>query len=192
MQRPTPGDIEALTDDGDHLRALRAIHLQSLMVIPLIARGQLLGALTFLSATPSFVDARADLRIAQEIAQRAALAVDNARLYRKAQRATQVRDEVLGIVAHDLRNPLSMILMEDRLLAEGGREPERRSLESQQRIRRAAMRMNRLIEDLLDVTRMEAGRLTLEPCDMSAAEVAAAAADVQRALAASTSVELRL
>ena len=64
--------------------------------------------------------------MARELAQRAALAVDNARLYRAAQRAIQVRDEVLGIVAHDLRNPLSMILMEARLLRTDGPEPERR------------------------------------------------------------------
>ena len=156
-------DLEALALTDDHLEALRAIELQSVMAIPLLAQGRLLGAITLLSSTRSRIYGQEDLRVAHELAQRAALAVDNARLYRAAQRAIQVRDEVLGIVAHDLRNPLSTILLEARLLRQ--RVTDVRARESGQAITEVATRMNRLIEDLLDVTRMEAGRLTVHQAD---------------------------
>ncbi|HEY6926494.1 MAG TPA: histidine kinase dimerization/phospho-acceptor domain-containing protein [Steroidobacteraceae bacterium] len=65
---------------------------------------------------------------------------------------------MLGIVAHDLRNPLNTIRMQATLLRRTGAEPER--------IERAAIRINRLIDDLLDLTRMEAGRLTIEAVDL--------------------------
>jgi PAS domain S-box-containing protein len=192
LRQPTAGGLAGLAYGSDQLDALRAIDVQSLMVIPLIAREQLLGAVSFFSFTPDFVDARSDLRIGQKIADRTALAIDNTRLYQKAQLATHVRDEVLGIVAHDLRNPLSMILLEARLLGGGGRQPERRSEQPGLQIERAAMRMSRLIQDLLDVTRAESGRLGVEPRRTAAARVVTDAADEQRALAASASLELRL
>jgi PAS domain S-box-containing protein len=110
--------------------------------------------------------------------------------YREAQRATQVRDEVLGIVAHDLRNPLLVIMMEARFLAGHGRELD--STQPAQQIERAVNRMNRLIDDLLDVTRIEAGRLTVERSRISAAQIAQHAGETQRALAASKSLEIRL
>ena len=110
--------------------------------------------------------------------------------YREAQRATQVRDEVLGIVAHDLRNPLLVIMMEARFLAGHGRELD--STQPAQQIEQAVNRMNRLIDDLLDVTRIEAGRLTVERSRISAAQIARHAGDTQRALATSRSREIRL
>ena len=93
---------------------------------------------------------------------RAALSIENARLYRAANRAVQVRDDVLGIVAHDLRNPLNSIVLQAALLRRRGAEPGSRLREPVEAIAHAANRMNRLIQDLLDVTRIEAGRLSLQ------------------------------
>ena len=164
LPRLTTEDVERLAATDAHRQILIAAQLQSLMVIPLIAAGRRLGAISFLSATPSHLYGPDDLRMARELAQRAALAVDSARLYRAAQRAIQVRDEVLGIVAHDLRNPLSLILMEARLLESGWKGRERRKRTPAEVIEGAATRMNRLIQDLLDVTSIEAGQLTIETC----------------------------
>jgi signal transduction histidine kinase len=136
-------------------------------------------------------DSRDALRLALELAHDAALAIDNARLYRLAQRAIQVRDEVLAIVAHDLRNPLSMILMEARML-QRGIQPERRSQQPGQQIEGAANRMNRLIEDLLDVTRVEAGQMIVDRARLGAAPVASEAAGAQESLASAASLQLRL
>jgi PAS domain S-box-containing protein len=126
----------------------------------------------------------------RDISERKRLQAQAEALYREAQRATQVRDDVMGIVAHDLRNPLAVVLTEVRLMKEHrkGADP----MQSAAQIERAVMRMNRLIRDLLDVTRIEAGELAVERSRISAAQVAADAVESQRALASSASVELRL
>jgi signal transduction histidine kinase len=162
------------------------------MVIPLIANGRLLGAVSFLSVTPSRVFGPEDLRVANELAQRAALAVDNARLYRAAQRAITVRDEVLGIVAHDLRNPLATMLMQAEVLSESASAPEREVRDAGERIKRAALRMTRLIQDLLDITRLEAGQITVEQSRVPASEIAAEAIESQRTQASSGGLQLRV
>ena len=122
---------------------------------------------SFVSSTPSRAYGQGDLRLAEALADRAAVAIENARLYRASVHATQLRDQVLGVVAHDLRNPLSTILMQAAALKRHGPEPERRSQKPAEAIQRAATRMNRLIQDLLDVALMEAGQLTIEPTRLS-------------------------
>ena len=86
-----------------------------------------------------------------------ALAAENARLYEEAKQAVRVREQILAIVSHDLRNPLSTILMTAGSLAKKGVMPE-----AVARIRRAADRMQRLIEDLLDFASIEIGILTIK------------------------------
>ena len=120
------------------------------------------------------------------------LAEENARLYEAAAQAVRARDEVLGVVAHDLRNPLGTILMQTDLLRRPGPDPERRSQKPAEVIGRAATRMNRLIEDLIDVTRAEAGRLPIDRSRMPARRIIADSVEAQKALAASASLELLL
>ena len=151
-----------------------------------------LGSLLLGSSSLTRTFGRGDLRVAEALAERGAMAIENARLYRSAVAAIQLRDQVLGVVAHDLRNPLSAILMQTPALVNRGLQLERRSLEPLQVINRAATRMNRLIQDLLDVTRMEAGRLTIEQARLSASALIAEAVDTQRPLAKSSSIELRV
>jgi signal transduction histidine kinase len=103
-----------------------------------------------------------DLGFAEHLASRAAMAVDNARLYGEAQRATRARDELLGIVSHDLRNPLSAISMcasalEEEMPAAG--EASRYLVST---IAESAGWMNRLIQDLLDMASVETGRLSMD------------------------------
>jgi signal transduction histidine kinase len=117
--------------------------------------------------------------------------------YRKSveaalQRAVAVRDEVLGIVAHDLRNPLNTILMQADLLERLPPGPERRDQTPRLVIARAAERMDDLIQDLLDVGLMEAGQLKIERERISAAELARDALEMQATLASSEGLELRL
>ena len=91
-----------------------------------------------------------------------ALAGENARLYEQAQQAVRVREQILAIVSHDLKNPLGTILMTTDALAKR-REERRRGLpQAVGRIQRAAERMLRLIEDLLDFASIEAGRLAIK------------------------------
>ena len=107
-------------------------------------------------------------------------------------RAVAARDEVLGFVAHDLRNPLSAILMQASLLERPAPDPERRDQKAKELIVRSAKRMNRLIQDLLDVATIEAGRFKVEPSRLSASDLVREAVEAHAMLAASSNVELRL
>ena len=158
--------------------------------MPLVAREKLLGVLKLFSSTPTRKYTPADVRVAEEVAHQAALAIDNARLYQAATRAIRERDDVLGMVAHDLRNPLGVILMNARLLRRRAGEAAPGSRSPVDGIERAVSRMNRLIADLLDIARLEAGRLSIEPGRVPAAGVVADALEAHKVQAASMSCAL--
>jgi signal transduction histidine kinase len=128
------------------------------------------------------------------LARRAALSVENARLFHEASEATRARDEVLAVVAHDLRNPLSTILMSCALLLETASRSESRDEGTERRplalMHKAAERMQRLIQDLLDVKRIEAGRLGVEPRAEFLAAVIGEAVEMLRPLADSNGLGL--
>jgi PAS domain S-box-containing protein len=192
IEHVTSEYVESVTQGREHLQAFLATRIKSFVAVPLLMRGRPLGALFFGSSTPSRVYRVDDLRLAEAVADRAAIAIENARLFRASVHATQLRDQVMGVVAHDLRNPLSTILMQASVLKRYGPEPERRSLKPAEVIQRAANRMNRLIQDLLDVALMEAGQLTIERSRLSASRLIVEAVDMQRPLASSSSLELRV
>jgi PAS domain S-box-containing protein len=192
LQSPTEETIAALAQGEEHHRALRAAEIRSMVAVPLVAHGRLLGLMAFVSSSPSRLYGESDVRMAEELAQRAALSVENARLYDEARRATQARDDVLGIIAHDLRNPLNSVLMQANLLRSGGAEPGQRARKSADVIERAVRRMDRLIQDLLDVSRMDAGRLSVEAARVDARLIISDCVEAQRTLASSASLELQL
>ncbi|WP_052517934.1 PAS domain S-box protein [Archangium violaceum] len=107
-------------------------------------------------------------------------------------RAVRSRDDILGIVAHDLRNPLNGILLQLQLLRRRGQPLELRELPALDAIQRNANRMNRLIQDLLDVGRMEAGSLSLQRARVSPRRLLAEVLETQRPLASEQSLDLRL
>ena len=144
------------------------------------------------STNPSREYGPADIPLAKEIAHRAALAIENARLYREAGRALEARDDILGVVAHDLRNPLGTILMQAARLRRRESTQDGRSAGAIDAIERSVARMNRLIEDLLDVTRMEAGRLCILPTSLPTAELLADFVQSQKPLASAASIEMGL
>jgi PAS domain S-box-containing protein len=191
MQRPPAELLAALAQSQEHYQALHLAEIHSLMAVPLVAHGMLLGSIAFLSSTASRGYGPADLGLAEALAQRAALSIENAWFYRAARRATQTRDDVLGIVAHDLRNPLNSILLHINQLKHSEAAAEPRSQKSAQAIERAAVRMNRLIQDLLDVTRMEAGRLSIEQASVPAQQVVSDSVEAQRPLIAAAAIELQ-
>jgi PAS domain S-box-containing protein len=108
------------------------------------------------------------------------------------QRAVAVRDEVLGIVAHDLRNPLTAIMAQASLMERPGPEPERRDPTPRLVITRSAKRMNELIQDLLDVAVVESGQMKVHRARLPAADLVRDVVEMQAPLAAATDVELRL
>lgn len=181
--------LSELAPDPEHRKLLGELGLTSRICVPLTARGQVLGALTLALADSSERYDLRDLALAEELARRAATAIDNARLHAQLQSAVRGRDDVLGIVSHDLRNPLHTIMMCTEMLLdeEFSAEEGRRQLESVQRSARA---MNRLIQDLLDVSRSESGRLAIDARSEEPAGILDEACDAMRALAESRSVRL--
>jgi PAS domain S-box-containing protein len=183
--------FSTLDRGSEHERLVREMAPSSLIVAPLRSRDQVLGTLSFLrtAARPRFDEA--DLELAEELALRAALAVENARLYDAARRATRARDDMLGVVSHDLRNPIHTVFMSAAflldLLPPDGRKVERTQLSI---IRRAAERANRLIQDLLDITHIESGRLSLAREEHSATSVAHEALEQAAMLAAERGIDL--
>ena len=119
-------------------------------------------------------------------------ATERKRVEAELQAALNARDQVLGIVAHDLRNPLHTIMMQASMLQRDDAGPERRDQTPRLIIERSATRMNRLIQDLLDVAQAEAGKLKIERQRLSAADVAREAVESHASLAASAALELSL
>jgi signal transduction histidine kinase len=161
----TPAALGAIAPDPAGQAAIRAAGIRSLVLLPLIGRGRLLGVLTLGMTRPDRAFTKADLPFLEDVAQRTALGADNARLYQQANQASRARDDTLAAISHDLRNGLNTVLTAVGLLlrslppdSEGRRD--RRHVEA---IRRSAERMNRVIGDLLDVASIESGRLFVEP-----------------------------
>jgi signal transduction histidine kinase len=131
-----------------------------------------------------------DLALVEELARRASLAVDNARLFHEAMQATRARDEMLGVVAHDLRNPLNTIFMGASLMLELIANSDSPLSKQAQMVHRAAVRMNRLIQDLLDVRRIDSGRMEIDAHPEAVSGLLNEAMDMMRPLATAASLEL--
>jgi PAS domain S-box-containing protein len=171
-------------------QAVESLDPRSVMCVPLVGTDRTLGALTLAASSSGRRYGPADLALAEELAHRAALAVEHASLYQAAQQATRARDNVLAVVAHDLRNPLNTVLMAAELLLEvaSGKKPiDPRHVEI---ISRAGERMDRMIQDLLEVQRMEAGHLSIEPRVEDVAAIIGDTLEMLRAMATSNGVEL--
>ncbi|WP_437927129.1 ATP-binding protein [Sorangium sp. So ce291] len=148
-------------------RAPAELHPRSLVAAPLRGRdGQCIGSVQLLDRRDGpFVES--DEVLLTQLAQSASVALENARLYNEAQAATRARDDLLAIVSHDLRNPLNTIaitaslLRSDLLQRKDGEEDD--AVQLVDRMDRGIQRMTRLIEDLLDASRIEAGRLVVSP-----------------------------
>jgi len=158
---------------------------RSAMVVPLRVGDRPIGGLTLVTAESGRRYGPDDLALAQELAHRAALAVENAQLFVQAQAATRARDEMLAVVAHDLRNPLSTISLGAELLLDttpedAGHAFQRRHLST---VKRSAERMNRLIQDLLDVSRIAGGKMAVVPREEDLSLLMAEAAAMLRPLA---------
>jgi signal transduction histidine kinase len=182
--------LAANTLNEEHLRLTLQLRPHSLVSVPLRVGERVTGALSLYMSESGRRYGPEDLALAEELARRAALAVENARLFHAAEQATRARDELLGVVAHDLRNPLNTIAMGAGLLTEMIPETEPALRHQAEIMRRAADRMNRLIQDLLDVKRVESGQLALEPRAQSPAALVADAVEMLRPLAAAASLEL--
>src|SRR5947208_1139772 len=150
--------------DRDWLRSLSA---KSFIAVPLRAQDRVLGAIVMINTSPGRICGPDELSLAEELAHRAALALDNARLYKSAQkaraeseRANRAKDSFLAMLSHELRTPLTPVLTSVLALEQSDDLPEEMRA-SLQMIRRNVQLEARLIDDLLDLTRISKGKVQL-------------------------------
>jgi PAS domain S-box-containing protein len=154
--------------DAEHLRISRELALRSAIIVPLTARGKTFGALTMVYAESGRRYTETDVAFAQQLADRAALAVDNARLFSQeraaremADTATRLKDEFLATLSHELRTPLTAVLGWSRMLSDGTLDDAKKT-RALATIDRNAVAMAQLVDDLLDVSRIISGKLRID------------------------------
>ncbi|WNG46274.1 PAS domain S-box protein [Archangium minus] len=182
--------LEATARDAHHRELLHRLEPRSGLVVPLVTRGRILGVIILTTSESGRRYGARDLALAEELARRAALAIDNAYLHEQSEQATRTRDEFLRIVAHDLRTPLHVISLSAKMLLTC--PPEKRAAHTRplESIQKAVDRATRLIQDLLDVARMEAGRLSVDRGPEQTAPLIKEAAELHRSLAEEKSIQL--
>ncbi|MBI4408258.1 MAG: GAF domain-containing protein [Gemmatimonadetes bacterium] len=184
--------LDAVARDHEHRALLERLDPQSCMIVPLLARQQPLGALSFARRSPHPYTAR-DLSLAEDVAHRAALALENALLYRSAQEANQAKSDFLAVMSHELRTPLNAIMGYADLLDAGISGPLNPKQSRQlARIQASARHLLELIEEILSFSRVEAGREGLQAEELDARALAREAAEVVEPAAAEQGLTLQL
>lgn len=184
--------------EEEHLAAARREGVRSAIVVPLAARDAVLGTVTLVSTREGLEYDEMDLRLASKIAHHAALALDNARLIEaeraarcEAQRANRMKDAFLATISHELRTPLHAILGWATLLRGGALEGSARD-RAIETIERNARAQARLVDDVLDVSRIISGKLSLELGEVELADVLLRAVDVVWPTAQAKRIELEV
>jgi signal transduction histidine kinase len=193
----TDADYVAMATDAEDLAALRRKATNSWLCVPLSTRGRTVGALVLcLCRSPRRYD-EADLALAEELGRRAAVAIDNAQLFalaererRAAEHANQLKDEFLSNLSHELRTPLTAILGWARILRTHALPDDKRT-RAIETIERNATLQARLIDDLLDASRILAGTLAIEIAPVDLAQVVGAALAAARDRAEAKGLRLR-
>lgn len=155
------------TRDPNTLAAVREIGLRSFMIVPLAVRGKVIGAMSLASTSINRLFDESDLRRAEELGRRCAIALDSANLYRDAIRTIRVREDFLSVASHELRTPLSPLRMQfemAHLFAQEIPDSFEKRAELLEMIEGAGLQLDRLlklVDNLLDVSRITAGRLKI-------------------------------
>jgi PAS domain S-box-containing protein len=159
--------VAAAEGNQERIGLVRSLGLKSYVCVPLVSGGQVGGALTLATAESGRRYTDDDLRFAEDLAARAALAVENARSYEQLQRANRVKDEFLGTLSHELRTPLNAILGYARI-ARSGMITADKLPQALETIERNAQALTGMVEEILDVSRIVAGkmRLNVQPVEL--------------------------
>ncbi len=188
----TPEALSVLSSDPAHRQVLEGLGLNSAMAVPMLSRGALYGCITLASEGSGRTYRQEDVLLVEEVARRAAIAIENARLFEKTQKAVRAREDVLHVVAHDLRNPLNAVgLQASTLVRRKGEERRLGVKRAVDAIKHSLAAANRLIEDLLDVARVEnAGGLSLRTEPIAPAELVREAVELLSPAALNAKVSL--
>jgi PAS domain S-box-containing protein len=153
--------MRSIAMDEAQAAALLAIRARSMIIVPIFAHGAPLGAMAMARTQGGAYDEE-DLAVATEVGRRVALALENARLFRRATEAIAVRDEFLAIAGHELNTPLTSLKMHLDSLCRGTFGPERTAAKLEAASRQTT-RLAKLVNEMLDLSRITGGRLPLEP-----------------------------
>ncbi len=199
IEAVAPSFFAHLEVDADLKALMGRLSGASLLILPLLARGQVLGTLSLVRAAGGEGYTPDDQAFAEDLSRRIAVAIDNARLYQDAQRAIRVRDEFMSIASHELKTPLTSLQMQTHLLLRYARQGSLDTIPNERLMQLLTMgdeqvkRLTDLVSDLLDVSRIEAGRLELArgPVDLVAIvkSVVERTADVAAAMGSAVSVQ---
>jgi PAS domain S-box-containing protein len=163
---------EALGSFGDEAqRAIRAADAKCVISAPLIAHRKLVGVITLICSSGSRAYGTRDIRLAEELARRAALSIENAQLFNETERAVKTREDVLAVVSHDLGSPLTNIDLVAHILRGTDEVDVNQVHEFAGKIQRSANEMKRLISDLLDFARIQSGMFAVTTSAHSLASV---------------------
>jgi signal transduction histidine kinase/CheY-like chemotaxis protein len=202
IREVTDEHLAAAAEDPQHLSALRAARPRSMIHAPLVARGQTLGIMTLVSGASKRQFDESDVAVAEELAQRAAWAVDSALQHEAAERARRRSEEVraqseaadrltdafLATISHELRAPMAALLLWESILRSAQDETMRaRALTA---IRQSAADQLKLIEELLDISRCASGKLRIERSPVAVAPAVVAALDAALPLAAAKGLQI--
>lgn len=182
--------LEAIAESPEHFEVLKRLQFRSLMAVPVRGHGRVFGALAFLSTDPARVYRTSDVELASDLAMRAALSIENARLYEAASEANRLKDEFLATLSHELRTPLNAILGWAHMLRTGKVSPSSldRALAS---IERNAQAQAHLVADILDVSRIISGKLPFNAAAVQLRPSIEAALDAVRPAALAKGIELK-
>ena len=162
---------------------VQSLGVRSLMSFPLVLHGRAFGVMTFLMTDSGRAFDGGLGTVASELAGRATQAIENGELYRLSREAVAVRDEVLAIVSHDLRNPLSVVSMCASTLSEEPLPQASTIVDLARTMHQSAEWMHVIIQDLLDVARLESGRLVMHRAPETPAALIDRAIELHRPLA---------
>jgi PAS domain S-box-containing protein len=165
--------------------------MTSWILAPLTARGRTLGALSIISSDPARLYDEDDVHVAVELGRRAGYAIDNARLYRQAQDANRAKDEFLATLSHELRTPMTATLGWATMLRMGEIAPDNFHL-AVETIERSTRAQAKLIDEILDVSRIVTGKLQLNVAPVNLQSVIEAAVDAVRPSIAAKGIALHL
>ena len=184
-----PVDLLAELAQGDVRAAelLGKIGAASAMIVPLRARGRVLGRMTLVSTRRIYQDR--DLALADDLSRRGATALDNARLYGEVQESDRRKEEFLAVLAHELRNPMTPLLTCLELMRSPNADAD--SIARWREIMERQVRnLARLVDDLLDVSRITRGKIELQKQSIDLATIVARAVETTRPLIQSRGISL--
>lgn len=190
--------------DPEHLEILRQVGFSSFMCVPLQTQARIIGVISFISAESGRQYTSADLQLAEELARRASLAIENAQLYQAAQQdraaseaarraaeaANRIKDEFLAVLSHELRSPLNPILGWTKLLRKKQLDATKTD-QALETIERNAKLQAQLIEDLLDVSRILQGKMTLNIAPVNLVDIINAALETVHLAAEAKHIDIQ-